>query len=319
MERSFFAEPFKIKMVERIRMTSREERHNLIEAAGYNIFNLRSDDVIIDLLTDSGTGAMSQDQWSALMSGDESYAGSRSFYQLQEAVSGITGYEHVLPVHQGRAAENILMQLLVKPGAVVPGNMHFDTTRGHLQLKGGIPLDLVIEQGLQPEFIFPFKGNIDLPKLEQALQEHAAEQVPFILITVTCNNNGGQPVSLANIKAAGALAQKYQVPLFFDAARFAENCHFIWEREEGYGAKTIREIARELFSYGDGCLMSAKKDGLVNIGGFLALRNRVLYEQAAKLAVFYEGFPTYGGLAVWPAGTWPPWPRDFGKCWTRST
>jgi tryptophanase len=297
VDNSFNAEPYKIKMIEGIRMTSPIERQKLIQEAGYNVFNLRSDDVMIDLLTDSGTGAMSQEQWSALISGDESYAGSRSYFRLQEIVRMISGYEHVMPVHQGRAAENIFMQIMVRPGMLVPGNMHFDTTRGHLQLKGGIPLDLIIDEGLQPESDYPFKGNIDLVKLEKTLKEHGPEKIPFISITVTCNNNGGQPVSMANIRAARALSEKYGIPLFFDAARFAENCWFIRDREEGYADKTIREIARELFSYGDGFLMSAKKDGLVNIGGLLVFRDRKLYEQAAKLGIFYEGFTTYGGLA----------------------
>ncbi|MEW5784472.1 MAG: tryptophanase [Bacillota bacterium] len=297
MERRYIAEPFKIKMVEPIRLTSREERVRLIREAGYNIFNLRSEDVYIDLLTDSGTGAMSHNQWAALLSGDEAYAGSRSYYRLQEVIRTLTGYEYVLPTHQGRAAEHILMELLVKPGMFVPGNMHFDTTRGHLQMKEGFPLDLVIAEGLQPQFEHPFKGNIDLERLEEALQQYGTAKIPFILVTVTCNNNGGQPVSLSNIRAVRQAAERHGLPVFFDAARFAENCYFIRQREPGYANKNIREIARELFSYGDGCLMSAKKDGLVNIGGFIALRDRALYDRAAEQGIIYEGFPTYGGLA----------------------
>ncbi len=290
-------EPFKIKMVEPLRQTSREEREKLIAEAGYNVFNLKAEDIYIDLLTDSGTSAMSQFQWAALMMGDESYAGSRSFYRLKETVTEITGYEYVLPTHQGRGAEHIFTEIMVKPGTLIPGNMHFDSTRGHLMLKGGRPLDLVIDEGLHPEVIHPFKGNMDLVKLESVLKKHGPEKVPFILHTVTCNNNGGQPVSMENIKAVAELASKYKVPLFFDVARFAENCFFIREREAGYKDKEILGIAQEMFSYGDGCLMSSKKDGLVNIGGFLATKDQSLYQQASQLSIIYEGFPTYGGMA----------------------
>ncbi len=291
------AEPYRIKMVEPIKMTSREERVRLITEAGYNVFSLKAEDVYIDLLTDSGTSAMSQNQWAAIMTGDESYAGSRSFYKLKETINKITGYEYVLPTHQGRAAEHILMEMLVKPGSFIPGNMHFDSTRGHMQIKGAQPLDLVIEEGLNTEADHPFKGNMDLTKLEAVLKEHGPEKVPFVLHTITCNNNGGQPVSMENIKAVSTLASKYKVPLYFDVARFAENCFFIREREAGYGNKDILEIAQEVFSYGDGCVMSSKKDGLVNIGGFMALKDQVLYQQASQLAIIYEGFPTYGGMA----------------------
>ncbi len=291
------AEPFKIKMVEPLRMRTKEEREKLMTEAGFNTFNLRAEDIYIDLLTDSGTSAMSHHQWAALLKGDESYAGSQSFYRFKEAVTDITGYEWVLPTHQGRAAENIFIQLTVKPGMVIPGNMHFDTTRGHLTLKGGTPLDLVIDEGMVPTSSFPFKGNIDTARLEDTLRRWGREKVPFVLITITCNNNGGQPVSLANIKEVRAIANKYQVPVFFDMARFAENCYFIKTREEGYGDKSIKEIAREIFSCGDGCLMSSKKDGLVNIGGFAAFREPSLYQEASQLLIVYEGFPTYGGMA----------------------
>ncbi len=297
MEKNINPEPFKIKMVEPLRFTTRAEREKLIVEAGYNCFNLKAEDVYIDLLTDSGVSAMSQAQWAALLLGDESYAGSRSFYRLKETVTAITGFEYVLPVHQGRGAEHIFTEMMVKPGDLIPGNMHFDTTRGHLALKGGRPLDLVIEEGLCPEVVHPFKGNLDITKLESILKEYGPEKVPFILITVTCNSNGGQPVSMENIKAAAKLASQYRVPLFFDMARFAENCFFIKEREAGYQDKEIIEIAREMFSYGDGCLMSSKKDGLVNIGGFIALKDQSLYQQAAQLSIIYEGFPTYGGMA----------------------
>lgn len=291
------AEPFRIKMVEPIRMISKKEREKLILSAGYNIFNLKAEDVYIDLLTDSGTSVMSQYQWAALILGDESYAGSRSFYKLKESVSEITGYDYVLPTHQGRAAEHILTEMLVKPGTVIPGNMHFDSARGHMQLKGGKPLDLVIDEGLRTEGVTPFKGNIDMNKLHDSIKEYGAEKIPFILITITCNNNGGQPVSLANIRAVREVSKQFNIPIFFDAARFAENCYFIHKRESGYQKKAIKEIAREVFSYGDGCVMSAKKDGLVNIGGFMAFNNLTLYEQASQLAIIYEGFPTYGGLS----------------------
>jgi len=297
MNRNSNPEPFKIKMVEPLRQTSREEREKLITEAGYNVFNLKAEDIYIDLLTDSGTSAMSQFQWAALMMGDESYAGSRSFYRLKETVTEITGYEYVLPTHQGRGAEHIFTEIMVKPGSVIPGNMHFDSTRGHLMLKGGRPLDLVIDEGLHPEVVHPFKGNLDLAKLESVLKEHGPEKVPFILHTVTCNNNGGQPVSMENIKAVAELSSKYKVPLFFDVARFAENCFFIREREAGYKDKEILAIAQEMFSYGDGCLMSSKKDGLVNIGGFLATKDQSLYQRASQLSIIYEGFPTYGGMA----------------------
>ena len=261
------------------------------------MFLLRAEDVYIDLLTDSGTSAMSQEQWSALMMGDESYAGSRSFYRLKESVEQITGYPYVLPAHQGRAAEKTVMGVLVKEGLVIPGNMHFDTTRAHMRLRGGKPLDLIVAEGLDPQSRYPFKGNIDLDKLENTLKQHGREQVPFVLITITSNNNGGQPASLANIRAAGKIARQYGIPLFFDIARFAENCYFVHMREENYGHKSIRGIAREIFDSGDGCMMSSKKDGLVNMGGFMAFNNQSLYEKACQLSILNEGFPSYGGMA----------------------
>ncbi len=297
MGKNLNPEPFKIKMVEPLRITTQQEREKLIREAGYNTFNLPAESIYIDLLTDSGTSAMSQFQWAALFLGDETYAGSQSFYRLKETITEITGYEYVLPTHQGRGAEHIFTEIMVKPGTLIPGNMHFDSTRGHLMLKGGSPLDLVIDEGMKPEVVHPFKGNINLIKLESVLKEEGPEKVPFILHTVTCNNNGGQPVSMENIKAVSKLASKYKVPLFFDVARFAENCFFIKEREKGYLDKDILKIAQEMFSYGDGCLMSSKKDGLVNIGGFMAMRDKSLYEQASQLSIIYEGFPTYGGMA----------------------
>lgn len=268
----------------------------MIAEAGYNFFNLRAEDVYIDLLTDSDTSAINQFQWAALLIGDESYAGSRSFFRFKEVVTEITSYEYILPTHQGRGAENILTTL-IKPGTFIPGNMHFDSTRGHMQLKGAHTLDLVINEGLQPEVHHPFKGNINLEKLENVLKEHGPEKVPFILHTVTCNNNGGQPVSMENIREVSRLSRKYKVPLFFDIGRFAENCYFIREREAGYQDKDILEIARELFSYGNGCVMSSKKDGLVNIGGFMAFTDKSLYQDACQLSIIFEGFPTYGGMA----------------------
>ncbi|MBE0430441.1 MAG: tryptophanase [Dehalococcoidia bacterium] len=297
MSDSIGPEPYKFKMVEPLRQTSREDRERLIAEAGYNVFNLRAEDVYIDLLTDSGTSTMSQFQWAALLLGDESYAGSRSFFRFQETVTNITGYPYVLPTHQGRGAENILAAMLIQPGSVIPGNMHFDTTRAHIKLKGATPLDLVIAPGLDPEDCHPFKANIDLGRLEGVLQEHGSRKVPFVLITVTCNNNGGQPASMENVRSAAEICRRYRVPLFFDAARFAENCYFIRTRESGYQDREILRIAQEMFSYGDGCVMSSKKDGLVNIGGFMAFSDETLYRQACGLAVIYEGFPTYGGMA----------------------
>ncbi len=290
-------EPYKIKMVEPLKQTTREERKKLIARAGYNIFNLGSEDIYIDLLTDSGTSAMSQFQWAALMQGDETYAGSRSYFRLKDTITSITGYPYVLPSHQGRGAENIITEMLIKPGTIVPGNMHFDSTRAHMQLKGATPLDLVIDQGLKPEADHPFKGNINLNKLENVLKEHGREKVPFVLITVTCNSNGGQPVSMENIRSAAELCRRYRVPLYFDAARFAENCYFIKDREHAYKDSELIDISREMFSYGDGCMMSSKKDGLVNIGGFMAFKDEVLHQHACQLSILYEGFPTYGGMA----------------------
>jgi len=290
------AEPFKIKVVEPIKPTTREERSRAIEEAGYNVFSLRSEDVFIDLLTDSGTSAMSQDQWAGMMLGDEAYAGCRNYFNLRDAVKEITGYEYVLPTHQGRAAEHLLMHTMVKPGDVVPGNMHFDTTRGHIENSEGVPADLVIEEGLHPQTRLPFKGNIDTAKLRRVLEDHRG-RVPFILLTVTCNNNGGQPVSMQNIREVSAIAKEYGVPLLFDVARFAENAFFIKEREPGYQDKSIKEIAREMFSYGIGCTMSCKKDALVNIGGMIATRDEALFRRLQPWGIVYEGFTTYGGLA----------------------
>ncbi|MCG0239319.1 MAG: tryptophanase [Firmicutes bacterium] len=291
-------EPFKIKMVEPIRLIPREEREAAIRRAGYNIFALRSSEVYIDLLTDSGTGAMSQEQWAAMMRGDEAYAGAASYFRLRETVEAITGYPYVLPTHQGRGAERVVLpNLITRPGMYVLSNMFFDTTRAHVQLAGGRPVDLVVPEAADTETEYPFKGNMDLNRLEAFIQEHGRENIACIVMTVTNNSAGGQPVSMANIRATGEIARRYGIPLLFDAARYAENCWFIKQREPGYADKSPREIAREMFSYGDGMMMSAKKDGLVNIGGLVAFRDQELYEKVGGLLVPYEGFLTYGGLA----------------------
>ncbi|WP_038337317.1 tryptophanase [Empedobacter falsenii] len=292
-----FAEPFRIKMVEEIYQSTREEREKWIEEKDYNLFNLESHKVFIDLLTDSGTGAMSDKQWSAMMTGDESYAGSQSFLKLKETINIITGFEFLLPTHQGRAAENVLFSALVKEGHVVPGNSHFDTTKGHIEFRKAHAIDCTIDEAFDSELIHPFKGNIDLQKLENVYKEYGKEQIPFTLITVTCNSSGGQPVSIENIRQVRELSNQYGIPVFFDGARFAENAYFIKEREEEFKHKTIKEIVLEMFSYGDGMTMSAKKDGLVNIGGFIALNNEELYKTCGNFGIIYEGYLSYGGLA----------------------
>lgn len=293
-----YAEPYKIKMVEPIRLIPRHEREARIREVGFNVFGLRSRDVFIDVLTDSGTGAMSEEQWAAMMRGDESYAGSDSYYRLQETVESITTYPYVIPTHQGRGAEQCLMpNLITRRGMYVIGNMHFDTTRAHIQLAGGRPVDLVIDEAADTNVYHPFKGNIDLGKLRSFIEEHGPENIAAIIMTVTCNSAGGQPVSMANIKAASRIAREFGIPYLFDTARYAENCYFIQQREEGYADKSPLEIAREMFATGDGLMMSAKKDALVNIGGLLAFKDEELYRKTAGLVVPYEGFLTYGGLA----------------------
>ncbi len=289
-------EPFRIKTVEPIRRTSRAERETALKEAGYNLFLLKAQDVLIDLLTDSGTGAMSSGQWAGMMQGDESYAGADSFYRFKAAVREITGLKHVIPTHQGRAAERILFGSTLKPGSIVPNNTHFDTTRANVEYRQATALDIPIPEGRQPELIHPFKGNIDLEALERTLTENPG-QVPLVMITVTNNSGGGQPVSMANIRAAREICQRHAVPLFLDACRFAENAWFIKTREAGYADKTPLEIAQEMFSYVDGCTMSAKKDGLANIGGFLALNDDELARRCKNILILTEGFPTYGGLA----------------------
>jgi tyrosine phenol-lyase len=293
----FPAEPFRIKVVEPLRRVSREERENLIREAGLNIFAVPADSIYVDLLTDSGTSAMSDRQWAGLMMGDESYAGSRNFYHFAETVRDIFGYPHVIPTHQGRMAENLLFSSVLKPGDVVPNNSHFDTTRANVEHQRAEARDLVIEEGMDPTSRHPFKGNLDPVRLDRALGELGRERVPLVMITVTNNSGGGQPVSLANVRQVREVCDRHGVPLLFDACRFAENCWFIQQREPGHAGRSVREIAREMFSYGDGCTMSAKKDGLVNIGGFLALKNAEWAERITNLLIMVEGFPTYGGLA----------------------
>ena len=290
-----YAESWKIKMVEPLRMSTREEREQWIKEADYNLFQLKSDQVYIDCLTDSGTGAMSDRQWAAMMMGDESYAGSASFYQLKDTITKITGFEYVIPTHQGRAAENVLFSHLVTPGAVIPGNSHFDTTKGHIESRKAFAVDCTVDEAKDTQLEVPFKGNVDPKKLEAVLAEKA-DLVSFIIVTITNNTAGGQPVSMQNLREVRAIADKYGKRVILDSARFVENAYFIHTREEGYADKTIKEICKEMFSYADGMTMSSKKDGLVNMGGFIATRHEDWYEGAKKYCIPFEGFLTYGGM-----------------------
>jgi tryptophanase len=290
-------EPFRIKSVEPIRWTTRAQREARLRAAHYNLFLLHADDVLIDLLTDSGTGAMSTHQWAAIMEGDESYAGSKSFDRFRNSVQDITGYTHVIPTHQGRAAERILFTVMCRKGDVVPNNTHFDTTRANVEFVGAEAVDLVLPEARQPETVLPFKGNMDVAALDELITRVGRERVPLVMLTVTNNSGGGQPVSMANAKAVSAVCKTHGIPLYFDACRFAENAWFIKQREPGYADKTPKQIAQEMFALGDGCTMSAKKDGMANIGGFLCTNNDILARQEKDLLILTEGYPTYGGLA----------------------
>jgi tryptophanase len=312
----FPLEPFRIKVVEPIKMTTRAQRERLLAEAGYNVFHLRAQDVYIDLLTDSGTTAMSDDQWAGLMVGDESYAGCKNFAHLDEAIKSIFGFRHFMPTHQGRAAENILFAVTVKPGQSVPNNMHFDTTLGNIQTRGGKAVNLVIDEGRDPTSQHPFKGNMDLVKLSNFIAETGPENIPLGMTTITNNAGGGQPVSLENIRQTAQILHDHGIPFFIDACRYAENAYFIQQREPGYAFRSTLEIAQEIFACADGCTMSGKKDALVNIGGFLAMNDEALYQRASTELVLREGFPTYGGLAgrdleVMARGLWEGLDEDY--------
>ena len=290
-------EPFKIKSVEPIRFTTREEREKVLRKGWYNLFLVPAEDVLIDLLTDSGTNAMSADQWAGIMRGDESYAGARSFYRFERTVRDLTGFTHIIPTHQGRAAEKILFSLVGGAGKVVPNNSHFDTTRANVEYSGAEAVDLPTDEGRDPDLIAPFKGNMDIAALEALIRERGAGSIPLCMVTVTNNSGGGQPVSMQNIREASAICRRHGIPLFLDACRFAENAYFIKKREPGYADVPVAAIVREMFSYADGATMSAKKDAIVNMGGFLALNDDALAARARNLLIVTEGFPTYGGLA----------------------
>ncbi len=291
------AESYKIKMVETIKRSTRSERESWLREANYNLFNLRSECVYIDLLTDSGTGAMSDRQWSAMMLGDESYAGASSYLIMKETIQEIFGFNYFLPTHQGRAAENVLFSVLVKEGNLVPGNSHFDTTKGHIEFRKAKAVDCTIDEAFLPNYIHPFKGNVDLEKLEKVLKENPIEKIPFVIVTLTCNSSGGQPVSMANLKAVYEMVHRYGTMVIFDSARFAENAYFIRTREKGYEHKTIREIVAEMYHYADAMTMSSKKDAIVNMGGFIGLKDHKLFQQASVFNIMFEGYVTYGGMS----------------------
>jgi tryptophanase len=284
-------------MIEPMHPSTAGERRKWIKEARYNLFNLKSDQVFIDLLTDSGTGAMSQEQWAALMTGDESYAGSRSFEKLRETITTLTGFPYVIPTHQGRAAENVLFSVMVRKGDVVPGNAHFDTTKGHIEFRKASAFDCTIDEAGDTRIYHPFKGNVDLKKLENVVQVYGRERIPMIIVTLTCNSTGGQPVSMANLKMVREFSRSHGIPVIFDAARFAENAYFIKTREKEYEKHSVREIIREMFSLADGMTMSSKKDGIVNMGGFIALNSQAVYREATTYNIMFEGFITYGGMS----------------------
>ncbi len=292
-----FAESYKIKMVETIKRSTREEREQWIKEAKFNLFNLKSEQVFIDLLTDSGTGAMSDKQWSAMMLGDESYAGASSYYKLKNIIKELLGFEYFLPTHQGRAAENVLFSALIKEGDIIPGNSHFDTTKGHIEFRKAKAIDCTIDEAFDTEIDHPFKGNVDLNKLENTIKKYTPEKIPFIILTVTCNSSGGQPVSIENMKGIRAIADKYKIPVYYDSARFAENAYFIKLREKAYENKTVKEIVKEMFLYADGMTMSSKKDAIVNMGGFIALRSEEVFKKATVFNIIFEGYITYGGMS----------------------
>lgn len=291
------AESFKIKVVENLKRTDKEYRKRTIKDAGYSLFGLKSDDVFIDLLTDSGTGSMSNNQWAAIMKGDESYAGASSFFELKNTINELLGMPYVIPTHQGRAAENVLFSALLKEGDIVPGNKHFDTTLAHIEFRKAEEVSLLIDEAKDTDSDYPFKGNVDLNKVETFFKSTPKEKIPLFILTITCNSTGGQPVSMENIAGLKKLCDKYGIKLFFDAARFAENAFFIKTREKGFENKSIKEIVKQMFSYADGCTMSSKKDGLVNIGGFIATRDKTLYENLQQFCILFEGFIMYGGMA----------------------
>jgi len=296
--RQFAPEPFKIKMIEKIGNLNKDERKAAIKAAGYNTFLVKSEEVFIDLLTDSGTNAMSDAQWAGLMMGDEAYGGSRNFFHMEETVKELFGFKYVVPTHQGRGAENILSSLTIKPGDYVPGNMYFTTTRFHQERNGGIFRDVIIDEAHDPAAVLDFKGNVDLAKFQALIDEVGGEKIPYICLAVTVNLAGGQPVSMSNIRDVAKLAHKYGIKVMFDATRCVENAYFIKTREKGYEDKSIKDIVHEMFSYGDGCTMSGKKDCLTNIGGFLCVNDKDLYTRACGMVVQFEGMPSYGGMVL---------------------